>query len=232
MITPTLFLEKSLWEKGFKNIAGVDEAGRGPWAGPVTAASVVIHSENQIVAGVRDSKKMTKSQREKAYHKICKKSSGYGIGIVSERDIDVLGIQKGVRKAMFLSLENLKANFGIDISLVLVDGGKTLRLYKYKSRRIKKGGLFHYSISAASVLAKVTRDRIMKKLARKYPYYYFSKNVGYGTKAHQEALKKHGISPIHRKSYAPIKKMLRQNKKSDMININLYGNTSVFAIRR
>ncbi len=208
MIKPNISLEKLFWEKGFKNIAGVDEAGRGPWAGPVTAACVVIHSKHQVIPSVRDSKKMTAIQREKAYLEICKKSSAFGIGVATEKEIDNLGIQKGVRLAMLRSLENLKENFGIEVNLVLVDGGKTLRLYKYRSRRIPKGGLFHYSISSASILAKVTRDKIMKKLAKKYPHYYFARNVGYGTRAHQEALKKHGVSPIHRKSYAPIKRML------------------------
>ena len=98
IIKPHIQLEKSLWEKGFENVVGVDEAGKGPWAGPVTAACVVIHSYKQIVKGVRDSKIMTGIQREKAFIKIVKKSSGFGIGIVSEREIDRIGIQKAVKK--------------------------------------------------------------------------------------------------------------------------------------
>lgn len=208
MIKPNISLEKLLWEKGYKNIAGVDEAGRGPWAGPLTAGAVVIHSAKQIVNFVRDSKLMTKIQREKAYKEICKKSSGFGIGIVSEKEIDLLGISKAVKKAMEMALINIELNFDIDISYVLVDGSKTMSLNNFKSERIKKGGLYHYSISAASVLAKVTRDRIMKQLASDYPKYGFDKHVGYGTKIHIQALEMYGISSIHRKSFIPIKNLL------------------------
>lgn len=107
MIKP-ISLEKTLWEKGLENIAGVDEAGRGPWAGPVTAASVIIHSKKQIVSYVKDIKIMTKKQREKAFTEICRKSSAFGIGIVCARQIDVFGIQKAVKKTMITSLKNLK----------------------------------------------------------------------------------------------------------------------------
>lgn len=208
MIIPDIYLEKMLWEKGFKNVAGVDEAGRGPWAGPLTAGAVVIHSAKQIVNSVKDSKLMTKIQREKAFEEICKKSSAFGIGIVSEKEIDLLGISKAVKKAMEMALFNIKANFNIDISYVLVDGSKTIPLTNFKSERIKKGGLYHYSISAASVLAKVTRDRIMKQLAYDFPKYGFEQHVGYGTKIHIQALEMYGISSIHRKSFIPIKNLL------------------------
>ena len=208
IIKPNIFLEKSLWEKGFKNVAGVDEAGKGPWAGPVTAACVVIHSEKQVVKTIRDSKIMTRIQREKAFPKIIRKSSAFGIGSVSEQEIDRIGIQKAVKKAMEIALRDLKLKFKIDISYILVDGSKTMPLRKNNVQRIKKGGLYHYSISAASVLAKVTRDRIMKKMARIYSNYGFERNVGYGTKMHFRKLEKHGVSPIHRKSFAPIKTML------------------------
>lgn len=205
MIIPDIFLEKSLWEKGFTNVAGVDEAGKGPWAGPVIAAAVIIHSKNQVVSTVRDSKLMTQAQREKAYPKIIKKSSGFGIGICSEKEIDKIGIQKAVKKAMILALKDLRLKFKIGISYILVDGSKTLPLRKKRAKRILRGGLYHYSISAASVLAKVTRDKIMLNLAKKYPSYGFHKHVGYGTKTHFKALEKYGASPIHRKSFAPIK---------------------------
>ncbi len=211
MITPDISLEKSLWKKGFINVVGVDEAGKGPWAGPVTAASVVIHSDKQIVKIVRDSKLMTKIQREKAFDQITKTSSAFGVGIVSEKEIDRIGIQKVVKKAMIHALKNIKIKFGIDVSCVLVDGSKTAPLTNYESLRIKKGGLYHYSISAASVLAKVTRDKIMKKMAKKYPLFGFDKHVGYGTKMHFKALEMYGACPIHRKSYAPIKNMFRKN---------------------
>lgn len=204
-IKPDILLEKSLWKKGFINIAGVDEAGKGPWAGPVTAGAVIIHKNKQVVKSVCDSKLMTKTQREKAFPQIIKMSSAFGIGIVGEKEIDKIGIQKAVKKAMIMALENLKLKFKIDISYILVDGSKTMPLRKTNVQRIKKGGLYHYSISAASVLAKVTRDKIMTNLAKKYPSYGFQKHVGYGTKMHFKALEKYGVSPIHRRSFSPIK---------------------------
>ena len=208
MAIPDISLEKSFWKKGFVNIAGVDEAGKGPWAGPVTAAAVIIHSDKQVVSLVRDSKIMTKIQREKAFEKIIKNSSAFGIGIVSEKIIDAVGIQKAVKKAMKLALSNMRSKFGLKISYILVDGSKTLPLRKKNIQRIKRGGIYHYCIAAASVLAKVIRDRMMKKIAKKYPKYGFEKHVGYGTKLHIRALKAYGISPIHRKSFAPIKNLI------------------------
>lgn len=205
IIKPHILLEKSLWEKGFINVVGVDEAGKGPWAGPVTAGAVIIHSGKQVVRIVRDSKLMTRIQREKAYLHIVEKSSGFGIGIVSEQEIDRIGIQKAVKRAMTNAIKDLKLKFKIDISYILADGSRTLPLRKNNAQRIKKGGLYHYSIAAASVLAKVTRDKIMLNLSKKYPTYGFHKHVGYGTKMHFKALEKYGASPIHRKSFKPIK---------------------------
>lgn len=206
MIIPDISLESSLWKQGFANVAGIDEAGKGPWAGPVTAGTVIIHTEKQIVPSVRDSKLMSVQQREKAYEQICHYSSAYGVGIVSAEEIDSIGIDTAVRKAMLMALTNAEENFGAIIEHVLVDGSKTKPLEKYSSQRIKKGGLYHYSISAGSILAKVTRDRIMKKMAEKYSLYGFDHHVGYGTKTHIDALQKYGPCAIHRKSFAPIKK--------------------------
>lgn len=205
IVKPDISLEKLLWKKGILNVAGVDEAGKGPWAGPVTAGAVIIHSKKQMVPHVRDSKLMTRIQREKAFTQIIKASSAFGIGTVSEKEIDKIGIQKAVKKAMINSLKEIRLKFEIDISYVLVDGSKTMPLTNYNSQRIKKGGLYHYSISAASVLAKVTRDRFMRKISNQYPNYGFEKHVGYGTKLHIHMLKKYGICPIHRRSFAPIK---------------------------
>ncbi len=205
MVIPTIALEEKLWREGFLHVAGVDEAGKGPLAGPVTAGAVMIHNENQVVESVRDSKLMTRLEREKAFEIICKKSTAFGIGIVSQEEIDDIGIEKAVRKAMLQALISLEEKFKLSISFVLVDGSRTLPLLKYKSQRILKGGLYHYSISAGSVLAKVTRDRIMKDFAKIYPQYLFEKHVGYGTKKHFALLKNYGPCPIHRKSFAPMK---------------------------
>ena len=209
IIIPDIMLEQSLWSQGFVNVAGVDEAGKGPLAGPVSAGAVIIHSEKQIVKEVRDSKLMTAKQREETFDKIKKKSSGFGVGLVSAEEIDAIGIEKAVRKAMLVALEEIEKNFTIQLNFVIVDGSRTLPLRKYQAQRIKAGGLYHYSISAGSVLAKVTRDRLMKELAKEYPGYGFGKHVGYGTKSHLESLEKLGPSPIHRKYYAPVKKTIK-----------------------
>lgn len=208
MIIPDILLEQALWQQGFIHVAGVDEAGKGPWAGPVTAGAVMIYEPTQIVKSVRDSKIMTAKQREKAFDEICTSSSAFGIGIVSAEEIDSIGIDFAVKKAMHQALGQIETMANISLHYVIVDGSKTKPLDKYKTKRILKGGLYHYSISAGSILAKVTRDRIMKKYAEQYPQYGFEKHVGYGTAAHIKALQQYGPCPIHRKSYAPIKKFL------------------------
>ena len=187
------------------HVAGVDEAGKGPLAGPVTAGAVMIHSVEQVVEGVRDSKLMSAKQRENVFDAICTKSSAYGIGIVEAEEIDKLGIDTAVQKAMLMALLQLEEGFGTALSYVIVDGSKTKVLPQFESLRIKKGGLYHYSISAGSILAKVTRDRIMHSLAKDYPEYGFDTHVGYGTKAHVDAIEKYGPCALHRKSFEPIK---------------------------
>ncbi|HEX7042760.1 MAG TPA: ribonuclease HII [Patescibacteria group bacterium] len=207
MIVPDISLEEILWQRGFVNVAGVDEAGKGPLAGPVTAGAVMIHSKSQMVEGVRDSKLMSERQRESVFDEICRVSSGFGVGIVEAREIDLIGIDMAVQKAMLMALSSLEDRFGQGLTYVIVDGSKTKILPKYESQRIKKGGLYHYSISAGSILAKVTRDRIMHGLASKYPIYNFEKHVGYGTKMHLETIKKYGPCEIHRKTFEPIKSL-------------------------
>ncbi len=186
-------------------MAGVDEAGKGPWAGPVTAGAVVIHAAQQVVSSVRDSKLMSAGQRERAFEEICKKSTAYGVGIVDAQEIDAIGIDMAVKKAMGLALAEAEKMLGVKLSYVIVDGSRTKILDVYLSQRILKGGLYHYTIAAGSILAKVTRDRIMQEYALEYPEYQFDRHVGYGTKIHQDALKKFGPCPLHRTSYAPIK---------------------------
>lgn len=211
MVIPTISLEQSLWQQGYINVAGVDEAGKGPYAGPVTAGAVVIHNNKQVVESVRDSKLMNRKQREEAFEKICESSSAFGIGIVDTKEIDTVGIDLAVKKAMLLALHAIEKKFRLQISFVIIDGSKTKPLERYPSKRILRGGLYHYSISAGSILAKVTRDRIMLDMAHKYPQYGFEKHVGYGTKLHQHALEEYGPCEIHRKSYGPIKKLLDKN---------------------
>ena len=209
MIVPTITREKQLWSEGFLHVAGVDEAGKGPLAGPVTAGAVVIHKATQVVAGVRDSKLLSAKQREDLFAKICQKSTAFGIGIVESEEIDTLGIDSAVKKAMLLALAEIERKLGEALSYVLVDGSKTKVLEQYQAQRILKGGLYHYSISAGSILAKVTRDRLMRKVHDVYPQYGFAEHVGYGTKKHREAIQKYGPCPIHRTSFEPIKSMVK-----------------------
>ncbi len=207
MIYPDTKLEERLWSNGYKLVLGLDEAGRGPLAGPVVAGGVVITKESKIIPTVRDSKKMTERQRNEAFEKIKDSVLAYGVGIVGPREIDRIGIQEAVLKAMVTVLEVIEAKLNKRVDYIIADGTNILEIPRYKMDRIKQGDLNHYSISAGSVLAKVTRDRIMRKYHEEYPEYGFDTHVGYGTKKHIEAIKKFGITKIHRKSFAPINKL-------------------------
>jgi ribonuclease HII len=205
MQKPTLNLEKKLWKAGFLKICGLDEVGRGPLAGPVVAGAVVIENENQFLDGVRDSKIMTEKNRVFFCEKIKEISSGWGIGIVENFEIDELGLSKAIQKAMELAIINLgfKADY-------LIADGHIEKIANYPMKTIIDGDSLHYTISAASVIAKVTRDDIMKKYSEKYPEYGFEKHVGYGTKVHMEALKKFGPCKIHRKCFKPVAKFFEK----------------------
>ena len=208
MVYPDTKLEELLWKQGFKIVVGLDEAGRGPLAGPVVASAVVISNINQVIPTVRDSKKMTEKQRNETYEKIKDMSHCYGIGIVGSKDIDSMGIQKAVLEAMKIALEVVEAKLNRKADYIIADGLNILDIPKYKMQKIKQGDLQHYSISAASVLAKVTRDRIMMDYHTKYPVYGFNTHVGYGTKKHMDTIKKYGICDIHRRSFKPISNIL------------------------
>lgn len=155
---PDLELEKKLWKDGYRVVVGIDEAGRGPLAGPVSAGAVVVESEDQVVDIVRDSKKMTEKQRNEAFDLIVKKSKAYGVGLVSSQEIDRIGIQEAVLKAMKIALEVVEQKLGKKADYLIVDGTNVSMISNYKMDRIKGGDLAHYSIAAGSVLAKVTRD--------------------------------------------------------------------------
>lgn len=204
MVFPTFDLEKKLLGKGYKYIAGLDEAGRGPLAGPVVAGCVSISNQKQIVGIVRDSKKMTEKQRNEAYDLIINSSDGYGVGIVDSKIIDNIGIKWAVLKAMEEAVEHTERMLGNRLDYIIADGGIYL-LDEYSMESINHGDLNHYLIAAGSVLAKVTRDRIMYEYAQKYPQYGFEKHVGYGTKYHMDMLRKYGACEIHRRSFAPVK---------------------------
>ena len=187
--------EKKLKKRGYENIAGIDEAGRGPLAGPVVAATVIIPKGTDL-AGIKDSKKMTEKAREEAFPVVHQKALAIGIGVVSHRDIDQLNILRASLEAMRRAVVALdpKPDF------LLVDGIQKISL-SVPQRCLKKGDQISLSISAASVVAKVYRDRIMRSYHKIYPIYGFHKNKGYGTSKHLAALRKYGPSPIHRLTF-------------------------------
>ncbi len=207
MIIPDIKLEEELWSKGMKYIAGIDEAGRGPLAGPVCAGAVIISKDNELSSLVRDSKTMSEKQREKAYDFVIHNCLAYGVCMISSKKIDELGIQDAVRIAMEGALINAENMLGRRADYLIIDGNNVESIGGYNMEKIKNGDAYHYSISAASIIAKVTRDRYMKEISLKYPLYGFESHVGYGTKAHIEAIKRYGICPIHRRSFSPIKEM-------------------------
>lgn len=206
MIYPDIKLEEKLWNQGYHFVVGIDEAGRGPWAGPVSAGAVVIDSSTKILDMVRDSKKMSEKQRNEAFELIKENCLGWGIGLVSAKEIDDIGIQKAVLKAMRLALDGVEEMISKKADYIIADGSNILMIDGYPMEKIIKGDLNHYSIACGSILAKVERDRIMKEYAIKYPQYGFDHHVGYGTKLHMEALSKYGVCDIHRRSYKPVAK--------------------------
>ena len=191
--------EKELNKKGITFIAGVDEVGRGPLVGPVVTACVVL-PKGYNLEGLTDSKKLSKKQREKYYDIIMKDALGIGIGIKSEKVIDEVNIYEATKLAMYEAIENCKKK--CQIEHVLIDAMK-LDL-DIPNTSIIKGDLKSITISAASVIAKVTRDRMMDELDKIYPMYGFKDNAGYGTKKHIEAIKEYGIIEEHRKTFKPV----------------------------
>ena len=192
--------------------AGVDEAGRGPWVGPVVAGCAVFLSrgvDERLLQNLNDSKKLSKKKREMLYDLLQQeKAKGtmlIGIGEASAAEIDNINILN----ASFLAMKRAIAAAGAKPDLVLVDGNREPKDFGFKTKAVVKGDAKSYSISAASILAKVYRDRLLEEMTQKYPGYGFEKNAGYGTKAHIEGLKQFGVTPEHRKSYAPVKEFLK-----------------------
>ncbi len=185
-------------------IAGVDEAGCGPWAGPVVAAAVVLNQEN-FPLGLNDSKKLSAKRREALYQPIIE-SSKVGVGIVDVQEIDKRNILQAAKYAMQLAIKDL----GFIPDVALIDGNRAVEL-PCQSRLIVKGDGISLSIAAASIIAKVTRDRIMHLLSQEHPHYGWERNAGYGTAQHQRGLAEHGVTEHHRRSFAPIRKLLEVN---------------------
>ncbi len=215
MKTPTFFIEQEYWSQGIGHIAGIDEAGMGALAGPVVAGAVIFSEsavekilEHQKKIPIRDSKLLSEKQREKAFEFIQEIAHCYGIGQASVEEIDALNIRNASHLAMRRAIEHLSTI----PDMLLVDGKSNTIHPTIFSLSVIKGDQLSYSIAAGSILAKVTRDRIMKELDAIHPEYQFASHKGYGAKQHLEALTIYGVTTHHRKSYAPIAKILTKTQ--------------------
>lgn len=201
-------MEQQFKKKGFKLIAGVDEVGRGPLAGPVVAAAVIMPYEFEL-DGLNDSKKLTAKKRQKLTTQIKEQALAWQIEIIGVDFINKYNILKATFAAMQKCLLNLK----IKPDCVLVDGNQTIPDINIPQFAVIKGDSKCKSISCASIIAKVYRDEIMLEIDQLYPQYKFSKNMGYGSKAHLDALKKFGATPAHRKHFAPVSNVIQQKNE-------------------
>lgn len=198
----------SFIENEYKLIAGVDEAGRGPLAGPVVAAAVIF-DKNTFHAGINDSKKLKEQSREELFEWITGNCISFGIGIIDHLEIDKINILQASLKAMKAAVDGLAHK----PALILIDGNKSFKS-EFNTKTIVKGDSKSFSIAAASIIAKVTRDRIMRTESEKYPNYLWAKNKGYATKAHIDALLKYGAVDLHRKTF--LNKIFERQQKLDI----------------
>ena len=190
---------------GYSRILGVDEAGRGPMAGPLVVGGVIF-PEDFYDERINDSKKLTEKKREALYDFIIENALAYQIEVLSVEEVDTLNVYEASRTGMKRIVESLEPDFTLSDAMPLGD---------IPHLSIIKGDAKSLSIGAASILAKVTRDRIMKEYGKQYPEYGFEKHKGYVTKVHKEALEKYGVTPIHRKSFAPVQKVLNEQLSFD-----------------
>lgn len=197
-------IENEYREKGFNIICGVDEAGRGPLAGPVYAAAVILPS-GCVIEGLNDSKKLTEKKREKLFDEIKEKALAYGIASADEKEIDEINILN----ATFLAMKRAIDSLSVKPDLALIDGNQRPHT-DIEEVTVIKGDAKSMSIAAASVLAKVSRDRFMLEMAEKYPQYEFARHKGYGTKLHYEKIAQYGVCDIHRRTF--LKKILGEQK--------------------
>ncbi|MBO5179781.1 MAG: ribonuclease HII [Clostridia bacterium] len=188
--------EEDCFNRGIELVAGIDEAGRGPLAGPVVAAAVIL-PKHALIEGVNDSKKISEKKREKLYDDIINTAIAWGVGIVDNNVIDEINILNATRMAMHNAIEALK----VKPEYILIDAEKKVDTNGIPFMPIIKGDALSISIAAASIVAKVTRDRMMREYDEIFPVYGFEKHKGYGTKMHTEAIKEHGMCMIHRKSF-------------------------------
>ena len=189
-------IEKDLYSNGFNKICGIDEAGRGPLAGPVVVAAVIM-PEDSMIEGVNDSKKVSEKKREKLYDEITENAIAWGVGIIEPKEIDEINILNATKKGLTTALTGLVERPDI----ILVDALTGIDTLGIPYQSVIKGDAKSYSIAAASIIAKVTRDRIMRQWDEIYPEYGFEKHKGYGTSTHIAVIKEKGITPIHRKTF-------------------------------
>ncbi len=210
--TASLFHERLYYAQGYEKIIGIDEAGRGPWAGPVSAGAVCLPVSDpklsQKLKGVRDSKQMTPLQRTTLVDTIKEVAVAWGIGSASVEEISEQGIAPASRLAMRRAVEAAIADFDFEPSCLFIDSVLLPKLSQIPQVSMIGGDRRSLSIAAASVLAKVWRDGVMVEIDEKYPQYGFAKHKGYGTAQHHAALKQYGPSPIHRKTYRPVRELL------------------------
>ena len=188
--------ELKLYSDKIQYICGIDEAGRGPLAGPVVVGAVIL-PEDSFIEGVNDSKKVSEKKREKIYEQIIAEAISYGVGIVDQKTIDEINILNATKLGVKLAIEQMK----VKPDLILVDALNNIDTNGIAYKSVIKGDAKHYSIAAASIIAKVTRDRIMMQWDEIYPAYGFAKHKGYGTAAHISAIKENGPCMLHRKSF-------------------------------
>lgn len=188
--------ENKLHANNIKYICGIDEAGRGPLAGPVVVGAVIL-PENSFIEGVNDSKKVSEKKREKLYDLITQEAISYSVGIVDQKTIDEINILNATKLGVKLALEGLKQK----PEIIMVDALNNMDTLGIPYISVIKGDAKNYSIAAASIIAKVTRDRIMREWDEVYPIYGFAKHKGYGTAEHIRIIKENGASPLHRKSF-------------------------------
>ena len=189
-------VENQLYKKGFNNICGIDEAGRGPLAGPVVVAGVIL-PQGSMIEGINDSKKVSEKKRERLYEQIIDEAISYSVAVIGQDVVDEINILNATKQGVTNVVEELD----IRPDLILIDALTHIDTKGVPYDSIIKGDAKCYSISAASILAKVTRDRIMRQWDEIYPQYGFSSHKGYGTAMHIKAIKEYGLCPIHRKSF-------------------------------
>ena len=199
-------IERKLYLQGITSIAGIDEAGRGPLAGPVVVACVIM-PQDSMIEGVNDSKKVSEKKREKLYDVILEESIAFGVGIISQEEIDRINILNATKEGLTIAIKEMEKNLQErkrtiqKPDIILVDALTKIDTDHIPYKSIIKGDAKSYSIAAASIIAKVTRDRIMRQWDEVYPMYGFAKNKGYGTAAHIQAIKEYGLCPLHRRSF-------------------------------